>query len=181
MRVYIGRYPGKKATKKNPNATRKVSVRIDKQDTWGMYDNLALIIHPMLIQLKNNKHGSPSCMPAFDEQSDSQYPQLCFDFYTESDNKANDIGHAQWNEIVDKMIWSFEQILDPDRDDKFHSGKIDFRSVPIYDSSGKIMHYELVRGPNDTSKFDAAGHREYYKRIQEGLDLFGKHFLSLWD
>jgi hypothetical protein len=79
------------------------------------------------------------------------------------------------------MIWSFEQILDPDRDDKFHSGKIDFRSVPIYDSSGKIMHYELVRGPNDTSKFDAAGHREYYKRIQEGLDLFGKHFLSLWD
>ena len=29
--------------------------------------------------------------------------------------------------------------------------------------------------------FDANGHAEHVKRIQEGLDLFGKYYRNLWD
>ena len=38
---------------------RKVKVRIDEYDTWSMDHTLALIILPMLKQLKATKHGSP--------------------------------------------------------------------------------------------------------------------------
>ena len=37
---------------------RKVQVHIDKYDTWNMNQTLAHIIHPMLIQLRDTKHGS---------------------------------------------------------------------------------------------------------------------------
>ena len=48
MKVNIGEYP-------EPS----VDVRIDKQDTWSMDYTLAHVILPMLIQLKETKHGSP--------------------------------------------------------------------------------------------------------------------------
>ena len=181
MKAYFGRYPSKRTLARNPNAKRKISVRIDSHDTWGTYSDLAHIIHPLLIELKSRKHGSPSCMPAFEEQTNHQYPQLCFEFYKDGDDNAGKRGHEQWTEIMDKMIWSFEQIINEDRDDQFHSGTIDFKTKPIYDSNGKITGYELVKGPNDTSKFDVDGYKKYYKKIQEGLDLFGKYYMNPWD
>lgn len=36
---------------------RVVIVKIDKYDTWNMDSTLAYIIHPMLVQLKETKHG----------------------------------------------------------------------------------------------------------------------------
>ena len=38
---------------------QKITVRIDKYDTWSMDHTLAPIILPMLKQLKETKHGSP--------------------------------------------------------------------------------------------------------------------------
>ena len=38
---------------------QKVSIKIDKWDTWGMDYTLALIILPMIKQLQDTKHGSP--------------------------------------------------------------------------------------------------------------------------
>ena len=38
---------------------RKVKIRIDNYDVWGMDHTLALIVHPMLLKLKEQKHGSP--------------------------------------------------------------------------------------------------------------------------
>ena len=42
---------------------RKISVRIDRQDTWSMDHTLAYIILPMLKQLRATKHGSPYIEP----------------------------------------------------------------------------------------------------------------------
>jgi hypothetical protein len=39
--------------------TQKVKVHIDRWDTWSMDHTLALIILPMLVQLKESKHGAP--------------------------------------------------------------------------------------------------------------------------
>jgi hypothetical protein len=39
--------------------TQTVKVRIDRWDTWSMDDTLAPIILPMLVQLKETKHGAP--------------------------------------------------------------------------------------------------------------------------
>ena len=50
MKVKIGKY--RKNDKK-----RRVEVKIHRYDTWSMDHTLALIIHPMLVQLKEKNHG----------------------------------------------------------------------------------------------------------------------------
>ena len=39
---------------------RKIKIRIDPYDTWSMDHTLALIIVPMLKQLKARQHGAPN-------------------------------------------------------------------------------------------------------------------------
>lgn len=89
---------------------QKVRIRIDKYDTWSMDGTLALIMLPMLKQLRDTKHGSPCDMLGFQQTSNSA--QHCFDFYAEGDDLADQAGHQQWVDIIDQMIWSFEQIVD---------------------------------------------------------------------
>jgi len=188
MRVYIGRYPSEALLKRNPDAVQKKRIRIDRQDTWNMAETLGEIILPMLKQLRASKHGSPGGMKGFQEDSNHHWPQMTFDFYNEDDKKANDLGHKQCEEIMDKMIWSFEQICMEDRDSQFHSGEHDIVWTKVdvlgneVDSTytGEIYH-RMDKGPNNTSEFDKNGYTKYYEKIQEGLNLFGEHYMGLWD
>jgi len=168
VKVYIGRYPSK------PDKERKIRVRIDPWDTWSMDQTLVPIILPMLKQLRATKHGSSGAMPAF--AYDSNQAQGSFDFYAEGDELVWNTGHAQWEETLDKMIWSFEQ-LDTDWEDQFHSGEHDILWEPV---PGTELT-EMKRGPNDTHKFDAEGYMAHLERIREGLRLFGEHYMDLWD
>ena len=69
MKVRIGPYRKNRATR----------VEIEPHDTWSMDHTLAMIIHPMLIQLKATQHGHPA-----------------------------DLTEQEWDEILDEMIWAFE-------------------------------------------------------------------------
>jgi hypothetical protein len=42
-------------------------------------------------------------------------------------------------------------------------------------------YYRMDKGPSDTHSFNVDAYKKYYERIQEGLDLFGKHYMGLWD
>lgn len=130
---------------------RKVKIKIDAYDIWNMDGTLSIIILPMLKMLRDDKHGSPGDMIGFNQTSNS--PQYCFDFYEEGDSFAWEEGHKQWSEIVDKMIWSFEQNHpDYDWEDQYHTDA-------GYDVDGARLHAE---------------------KIQEGIDLFGKYYRNLW-
>ena len=78
---------------------------------------------------------------------------------------------------MDEMIWTFEE-LQPNYDweEQYHSGNIEFKSELLDNGM-----YELKRGPNDTSTFDKEGHQAHADRIKNGLRLFGKYYLNLWD
>jgi hypothetical protein len=177
MKIYIGPYPSTKALRLNPDKVQKKYIRIDRHDTWNMAETLAEIILPMLIQLRQFKHGSPGTMPAFNESADHQWPQMSFDFYKEGDNDAWNKAHSQWDEYMDKMIWSFEQIVIEDRDSQFHSGHSNWTLQPSASGAGS----QMIKGPGHTATFDRKAYEEYYKKIQEGLDLFGKYYMNLWD
>ena len=174
MKVFMGKYP------KNHTKERKVSIRIDKWDTWGMDHTLALIILPMLKQVKANKQGSPSDLPEF-QQTDNQYPQTCFDFYAEGNDDAWAAGHKHWEEIMDKMIWSFEQVLDEDWDEQYWLVKPvidwdDIASKEGFDEKGLKEIKWKVRGECDWD-----GRMMHSQHIREGLELFGKYYQDLWD
>ena len=51
MKVKIGDY--------KDDGEREISVKIDKWDTYSMDHTLAMIAHPMLVQLRDTTHGSP--------------------------------------------------------------------------------------------------------------------------
>ena len=94
---------------------RVMNVRIDKYDTWNLDHTLALIILPALKQFLKKLHGYPG-----------------------------DLSEKQWDDVLNKMIWSFEAILMENEKDDIYT----------------------IEGNN---------------RIQEGLELFGKYYRSLWD
>jgi len=164
MKVYIGNWP------KNPAKERKVDIRIDKWDTWSMDNTLALIIEPMLKQLKATKHGYPCTGGANLSMIEDGNCSGC--------NCQND-----WDIILDKMIFAFES-LNNDYEDQYHSGECDFIWTPIDAKGNETPDGEWRRmdyGPNHTHKFDVAGWKAHNEKIQEGLELFGKHFRNLWD
>ena len=66
---------------------RKMKIHIHNFDVWNMDDTLARIIVPMLKKFKEQGNSRPS-----------------------------NLSEKKWNDILDQMIWSFEQIIEG-RDD----------------------------------------------------------------
>lgn len=178
MKVKLGKFP-------KGSGHRKIDVEIEHFDTWNLDHTLATIIYPALIQLKHTKHGIPN---DFSTAGGEEYDQQdSFDFYKETHNEAFDECCKRWDEALDKMIWSFEQILKGDYDQKYHHGKSEYDFVetnkmfpnPI---SGKMEKtFQMVDKNPDSHWYDAEGHQLHEERIQEGLELFGKYYRALWD
>ena len=132
MKVRLGN-PGRK--------NRAEHVHIDNFDVWNLDHTLSCIIHPALIRLRETKQGYPQLFE--DGMVTPHYwdRQLHFDFIDEEVEEKYLLN--KWNDIMDKMIYSF----------------------------GVIKNDGLFE------KYD----EEEWNRIQEGLDLFAKHYTSLWD
>ena len=104
MKVYIGRYP------KDSSKEQKISVRIDKWDTWSMDHTLAHIVTPMLKQLRDTKHGAPYTDDADvpEELRKSAAPP------TEHEWDTDDNHFKRWDWILDEMIFAFESKVTDD-------------------------------------------------------------------
>ena len=116
---------------------QKVSIRIDKHDTWSMDHTLAPIILPMLKQLKETNHG---------------YPAL--------------LGENEWDDIMDEMIWAFEQKCRDHWEADYYGPYIDGEDGVF---SG---HFEWT---------DNEGLKAHQERMTNGFKLFGEYYENLWD
>lgn len=178
MKAKIGNWP-KKAF------DRKVDIHIDRWDSWNVDGQLALIIYPLLVQLRNSHMGVPSEFG--DVGGESFNSQYCFDFYSETHDDAFNIGCERWNETLDKMIWSFYQLIDNSWEEKYHHGKGEYdwkKTDKLYPNPVTgVMEptYQMVdKNPNE-HWYDHEGKMKHEERIQEGLDLFAKYYRNLWD
>jgi len=176
MKVSIGKY--------KKQASRNVKVQIDRHDIWSLDHTLALIILPALLELKEKKHGIPS---DFADAGGADYEnQDSFDFYKESHNWAFVEKCKEWELVLDKMIWSFYQIVNDD-DSKYHHGDPKYDWVKTDDQftnplNGKTEDtFRMVDTNPKDHWYDANGHRMHHERIREGLELFGKYYQHLWD
>jgi hypothetical protein len=140
---------------------RKIIVEYDKYDTWNLDHTLALIILPGLKQLYTTNHG-------FFNVDTSDTPE-----------GLNDQARYRW--VMEEMIWTFEQILEPRT---FTSGTWDMTWKRI-DQDGSPnpegKWREMVKGPNHTFTVDTKAEKAYNDRISNGLRLFGKYYRGLWD
>lgn len=178
MKVHIGNFP--------KHGERKVQVHIDGYDTWNLDSTLALIILPALLQLKKEKNGVPSSV--VDNVGGEEYAsQKSFDFYQETHEEAFKIACEKWDEILDKMIWSFHQIAFVDYEHQYFHGQSDFdwvkSDVGVHNPlTGKTEEtFQMIdKNPKD-HWIDFVGLQLHEQRIQEGLDLFGTYYRNLWD
>jgi hypothetical protein len=179
MKVNLSKYP-------KGRGNRRIDIQIDPFDTWSFDHTIASIIFPALIQLKNTKHGVPG---GFTDRVGGDFDNnLVFDFIKEDDAEVFNQLCDSWDDVLDKMIWSFLQLsIEDDYDNKYHHGKMETDWVEsdytyVDPITGKIEKtYQMVDKNPEEHWFDQIGSQEHEKRIQEGLDLFGKHFRDLWD
>jgi predicted butyrate kinase (DUF1464 family) len=152
MKVNIGKYP------KDVAKDRKISVIVEPHDTWSMDSTLAYIIHPMLVQLKDQKTGASY---VDDEDVPEEFRSTAVspkkDEWDVDDNWFN-----RWDWIMDEMIWAFETI-NTDWEKEFYTPPAGEWSV---ENLGEI---------------DIEGRKKVQDRLTNGFRLFGKYYQSLWD
>ena len=153
---------------------RTVKVHIDRWDTWSMDHTLGYIVLPMLKQLNEKKHGAPFVddkdVPA-ELRSTAAPPK-------ENDYDTDENHFKRWDWVLDEMTFAFETKAGSleDWEDQFHTGEHDIQWKQLENGNS-----EMIRGPNDTSKYDMKGRKAYQKRISNGFRLFGKYYENLWD
>jgi hypothetical protein len=153
---------------------RTVKVHIDRWDTWSMDHTLGYIVLPMLKQLKATKHGAP-----FVDDKDVPAELRSTAAPPKENNYDTDENHfKRWDWVLDEMTFAFETKAGSleDWEDQFHTGEHDIQWKKLEGGNS-----EMIRGPNDTSKYDMKGRKAYQKRISNGFRLFGKYYESLWD
>ena len=98
MYVQIGRY-------RDDDIPREEHVVIHNYDTWNMDHTLALIILPMLKQLKATTHGAPAV--EFKDVPEELHPteeEVTGLYHGETDDNY----FKRWDYVLDEMIYAFD-------------------------------------------------------------------------
>ena len=138
-------------------------VKIDRWDSWSMDHTLAHIIHPMLIQLNETKHGAP-----YTDDEDVPDEIKSTNVEPKENEWDTDSNHfKRWDYILNEMIWAFEQELKDDDESQFfdHSEAL---GLPFEQTLDKV-------------KVDREGLEAHQKRKANGFRLFGRYFQNLWN
>lgn len=139
------------------------------KDTWSLDAKLNPILHSALVKFKavvTSKDTCAGCPGRFidDHNSDESF----------------EAGLAKWHEALDKMIYAFADI-EPNMDDySFKFGKVSFEKVPGEEGlAWQRMNMGETINPEEYDRYKA-DLRIHEEKRQEGLDLFAKHYTSLW-
>lgn len=142
-------------------------------DTWSMDHTLAMIILPMLKQLKETKHGSPMV-----DDCDVPEHMRCNDPESESFWEETEPGnvHERWNWVMNEMIWTFEQKNRDwwEEDYIIEQGEIDFDTEADEDDTVELKWKK-------EHVVDWEGQKAHQERMNNGFRLFGKYYEGLWD
>lgn len=152
---------------------QKIKIRIDRHDTWNMNNTLAVIVHPMLVQLKEKKHGAPYV----DDEDVPEHLRSTAAPPKENEWDTDAFHFERWDWVLDEMIWAFGQYADPNSEEKFYSGNVDIK----FEKNEGTEYSEMITGPNDTFKVDREGMKVWVERMNNGTRLFGKYYRNLWD
>ncbi len=145
MKIKIGPY------RKN----RAQHIKIEPHDTWSMDCTLALIIHPMLVQLKATTHGAPLV-------ADQDVPEELRSTTAppKEDQWGTDDNHfKRWDWVLDEMIWAFSQ-----------------KSKSL--NAGDMCAEKCASFGDPVCK---ACMKETQERLSNAFKMFGKYYENLWD
>lgn len=148
-------------TKKQPKWIKKLINILEIPCGWLM--KFLDVVHPKIDYVKIDPWDTWSLdhslaqiiLPALKQLRATKHGVPGEFVHTKDGSKEIPFARAErkWNAVLDHMIWSFEQIVLEDREEQFHL----------------------------TGEFDVHAYTAYYKRVDDGLQLFGKYYRNLWD
>lgn len=170
--------------------TRKIKIRIDPSDTWGMDHTLGMIILPMLKQLKATKHGSPwvddeDVPHMVKKKSKAKTSSKVRALNIDEEDQHSDV-HVRWEWVLNEMIWAFEQIISEDEGRSnyyvpYKEGE-EVERVRWKDfETGEWQCMVTEEEAREMGRYDPDLQKAYQQRINRGLVLFGKYYQGLWD
>lgn len=157
MKALIGPY-------QDDGTPRQEDVFLDKWDSWSADHTIALIVAPLLQQLKLTKHGSGGV----DDEDVPEELRSTSAPPKENEWDIDDNFHKRWDWVLDEMIWAMTEHADGTGDDKFFDHSEVNEEADLSDQIAQI-------------KCDREGLEAYEARKQRGFELFGKYFQNLWD
>lgn len=140
----------------------KGHLRLSHREIWNAGEHIAACIYDGLLQFKNSKrHGYPA------------------DFITS----------REWDECLDKMLFSFKEISTNYKNDPWEiyfreELKKGFYNIKVEDNGQLLEKVNLpaVDDPCNTERTEIRKKsKEYFDEIKEGLSLFSKYYMDLWD
>ncbi len=132
--------------------------RYSKRQLWGLDTYLAQHIHDALLQFKEqNVHSYPGDL--------QMTPEL-------------------WHAVLDKCIWTFQQIADDYPEEPHTRYWAEFRETHddkddmyfVNDKNGTRIEFKY-----ETPKWVWRKNEIYHKCIEDGLNLFARYYRDLWD
>lgn len=135
---------------------QRIERGFDDTELWSLDRTIAKYVLPRLIEFKKVANGYPANFDNFED----------------------------WIDVIDKMIYSFDHIINQEKYDEELEKELGIDWVGYFDEK-KLPdgNYELIHGENYNEELMTTYRRmqeEESIRIQDGLDLFGKYFLNLW-
>lgn len=137
---------------------QRIERGFDDTECWNLDTTIAQFVLPRLKHFKENTNGYPGNdeIPTFEK----------------------------WNEILDKMIYAFDHIVN---EDKYDEEKQKRHGVDFLEMYGFEKQEDGSALMVETPKYNKQAMENYRKeqfedmeKVNEGLQLFGKYFRSLW-
>ena len=138
------------------------------EQAWNFQSWHAETVVSRLKYLRNNLNGCPT------EMFEKDWDETVAEVPTRERDLALDKAVRKWEKTLDKMIWSFEHW--EDATEPIKPKDYDPRHKKTTYSDGSVGYEGL-----DEREWDWTPCEKHSERVQEGLDLFGKYYLNLWD
>jgi len=122
-----------------------IYTKFKDKETWDLGYTVAAFTLPRLKRYKKLNNGVPGAV-LFQVNEE----KIHFNNDEERLNNAKE----KWDAVLDRIIWSFEQIVNPTEEPELEKGE---------DWKDYRMRYDV-----------------YSKKVQDGINLFAKHFQDLW-
>lgn len=154
------------------NKYQKLRYGYSHYDAWDFKSRHAEWCVPRLKHLRDNHIGYPVQMEDEEYLGDTQ--SVAPEKGNWESEKHFDECSKKWEDILNKMIWSFEHL--DDHIEPIYPDDYDKRQKKFTYEDGSVAYEAL-----DDRKPDYTPIEEHEKRVQEGLDLFAKYYQNLWD
>lgn len=144
---------------------RRIVVKIDKYDTWSADSTLAYIIHPLLVQLKEQSHGY---FFVDDEDVPDELKSTSAPPDEEHESGWDSLAQARCTYALDQMIYSFSRYND------------DWESKFFEHPKESTADRDDIMARVAEIKYDEEGLTKERAKIHNGIRLFGKYYNHLW-